>query len=125
MTPRDPDPIWKALADPTRRAILDFLRDGPQPTTAIVEQFPELSRFAVMKHLDLLREVDLVHTRAEGRRRLNGLNAVPIREIVERWLSKYDALWANTLLRVREDAESAAAPEATAAAEDSRAESPD
>ena len=48
----DLNQIWKALADETRRTILDFLRSGPKPTTAIVEQFPDLSRFAVMKHLD-------------------------------------------------------------------------
>ena len=75
----DLDQIWKALADETRRTILDFLRSGPKPTTAIVEQFPDLSRFAVMKHLDVLRQAALVVTREEGRQRINSLNAVPIR----------------------------------------------
>jgi DNA-binding transcriptional ArsR family regulator len=99
------DQIWKALSDETRRTILDFLRSGPKPTTAIVEQFPQLSRFAVMKHLDVLRQAALVVTREEGRQRINSLNAVPIRMIYERWVSKYEDLWANTLLRVKEVSE--------------------
>src|ERR1043165_4567730 len=108
------DQIWKALSDETRRTILDFLRSGPKPTTAIVEQFPDLSRFAVMKHLDVLRQAALVVTREEGRQRINSLNSVPIRMIYERWVSKYEDLWANTLLRVKEMAESAKAATATA-----------
>ena len=105
MSHRDSDETWKALSDPTRRAILDFLRDGPKQTTAIVEKFPVLSRFAVMKHLNVLRAAKLVITRSEGRVRVNSLNAAPIRDILERWISKYEAYWSNTLLRVREDAE--------------------
>ena len=101
----DLDHIWKALSDPTRREILDLLRDGPRQTTEIVERFPQLSRFGVMKHLDVLREAGLVNTRSEGRRRINSLNAAPIRQILERWISKYEAYWTNTLLRVKEAAE--------------------
>lgn len=99
------DETWKALSDPTRRAILDLLRDGPKQTTAIVEQFPDLSRFAVMKHLEVLRSAKLVNTRREGRIRVNSLNVAPIRDILERWIGKYEAYWSNTLLRVRDDAE--------------------
>ncbi len=99
------DQVWKALADPTRREILDLLRDGPRQTTDIVERFPNLSRFGVMKHLDVLREAGLVNTRSEGRRRINSLNVAPIRQILERWISKYEAYWTNTLLRVKEAAE--------------------
>lgn len=102
---QDLDQIWKALADETRRTILDYLRSGPKPTTAIVEQFPDLSRFAVMKHLDVLRQAALVITREEGRQRINSLNAVPIRMIYERWVCNYQDLWANTLLRVKETSE--------------------
>src|SRR6188474_2345829 len=101
----DLDQIWKALADETRRTILDFLRSGPKPTTAIVEQFPDLSRFAVMKHLDVLRQAALVVTREEGRQRINSLNAVPIRMIYERWVSNYEGIWANALLRVKDESE--------------------
>ncbi len=103
---KDSDHVWKALADPTRREILDMLRDGPRQTTEIVEKFPQLSRFGVMKHLDVLREAGLVRTRSEGRLRINSLNAAPLREIIERWIGKYEAYWTNTLLRVKEDAES-------------------
>lgn len=99
------DDIWKALADSTRRQILDLLKDGPKTTSEIVEQFPDLSRFGVMKHLDVLRAVKLVNTRTEGRTRINTLNANPLRQIVERWISKYEGFWANTLLRVRDAAE--------------------
>lgn len=101
----DLDHVWKALADATRREILDCLRDGPRPTSEIVERFPHLSRFGVMKHLEVLRESGLVTTRSEGRRRINSLNAAPLRQILERWISKYEAYWANTLLRVKDAAE--------------------
>ncbi len=99
------DHIWKALSDATRREILDLLRDGPRQTTEIVDEFPQLSRFGVMKHLDVLREVGLVNTRSEGRRRINSLNVNPIRQIMERWISKYEAYWTNALLRVKDAAE--------------------
>lgn len=101
------DPIWKALSDSTRREILDFLRDGPRKTTEIVEQFPDLSRFGVMKHLDVLRDAGLVETRAVGRTRVNSLNAAPIRAIMERWIGKYESFWSNALLRTKEVSESA------------------
>src|SRR5207302_3504762 len=63
------DQVWKALSDPTRRAILDFLRDRSRMTTEIVESFPHLSRFGVMKHLEVLRQAQLVSTREAGRQR--------------------------------------------------------
>ena len=103
---KDNDLVWKALSDPTRREILDQLRDGPRQTTEIVECFPNLSRFGVMKHLDVLRDANLVKTRTEGRKRINSLNAAPLREIIERWIGKFEAYWTNTLLRVKEDVES-------------------
>lgn len=102
---KDLDHVWKALSDPTRREILDLLRDGPRQTTEIVDEFPSLSRFGVMKHLDVLREAGLVNTRSEGRRRINSLNVTPLRQIMERWISKYEAYWTNTLLRVKDAAE--------------------
>ena len=103
---KDSDFVWKALADPTRRQILDLLRDGPRTTTDIVDNFPDLSRFGVMKHLDVLRDSGLVVTRSEGRRRMNSLNAAPLRDVIERWIGKYEGYWANTMLRVKESAES-------------------
>jgi DNA-binding transcriptional ArsR family regulator len=99
------DAVWKALADTTRRAILDFLRERPRTTTEIVESFPHLSRFGVMKHLEVLRQAHLVHTREVGRQRVNSLNVVPIRQIYERWVGPFQELWSGELLRIKEIAE--------------------
>lgn len=101
----DNDQIWKALSDPTRRSILDALRRGPRTTTEVVEAFPEMTRHAVMKHIDVLRNAGLVITREEGRRRVNSLNAVPIRQIYERWMGPFAELWSSTLMRIKDDAE--------------------
>jgi DNA-binding transcriptional ArsR family regulator len=62
--PDDLDAVWKALSDPTRRAILDLLRQGPLTTSDIVEAFPQLSRFGVMKHMEVLREASLIDSRS-------------------------------------------------------------
>jgi len=106
----DLDPVWKALSDPTRRAILDLVRQGSRRTTEIVDAFPHLSRFGVMKHLDVLRDAGLINTREAGRQRVNSLNAVPIRQIYERWVSRYEEFWADKLLRLQEDVEAARDP---------------
>lgn len=103
--PDDLDPIFKALSDPTRRAILDLLRPSPRTTTEIVDAFPKLSRFGVMKHIDVLRNAGLIQTREDGRQRVNSLNAVPIRQIYERWVSNYQELWVDKLLRLKDDFE--------------------
>jgi DNA-binding transcriptional ArsR family regulator len=99
------DKVWKALSDPTRRTILDLLRGGPRSTTDIGVEFPGMTRFAVMKHMDVLREADLVVTRSEGRRRVNSLNAVPIRRIYERWMGPFSELWSSTLLPLKDELE--------------------
>jgi DNA-binding transcriptional ArsR family regulator len=99
------DGVWKALSDPTRRAILDLLRARPQTTTEIVESFTRLTRFGVMKHLEVLRQAQLVHTREVGRQRVNSLNVVPIRQIYERWVGPFQELWTSELLRIKEIAE--------------------
>ena len=101
----DLDPVWKALSDPTRRKILDLLRPEAKTTTEIVESFPAMTRHAVMKHIDVLRDVGLVSTREEGRRRINSLNVVPIRQIYERWVGPFAELWSSTLLRIKDDFE--------------------
>jgi DNA-binding transcriptional ArsR family regulator len=93
--------VWKALSDPTRRALLDRLRAGPQTTTELVDAFPHLSRFGVMKHLDVLRTAALVLTRDEGRQRVNSLNAMPIRQIYERWVGPFQELWTGHLLGLK------------------------
>jgi DNA-binding transcriptional ArsR family regulator len=99
------DGVWKALSDRTRRSILDLLRQGPRTTTKIVEAFPHLSRFGVMKHIEVLRDAGLIHTREERRQRINSLNVVPIRQIYERWVGRFEELWASHLLRLKEEAE--------------------
>ena len=100
MSRREPDldPVFKALADPTRREILDLLRAGPRTTSAIVAEFPALTRFGVMKHIDVLRDCGLITVRAEGRERINALNAVPIQQIYERWVRGFEGFWAGHLL---------------------------
>jgi DNA-binding transcriptional ArsR family regulator len=99
------DQVWKALSDPTRRTILDVLRDRPRTTTEIVERFSRLSRFGVMKHLEVLRQARLVSTRESGRQRVNSLNVVPIRQIYERWVSPFQELWSGELLGIKDMAE--------------------
>src|ERR1043165_1332784 len=105
MEADDLDAGWKALSDNTRRSILDLLRQGPRTTTEIVEAFPRLTRFGVMKHIDVLREAGLILTRDERRQRINSLNVVPIRQIYERWVGRFEELWSSHLLRIQEDAE--------------------
>ena len=83
------EPVFKALADPTRRALLDrlFEEDG-QTLTALEERLP-MTRFGVMKHLKVLEQANLVVTRRQGREKLHFLNPVPIQLVYERWVSKY------------------------------------
>jgi uncharacterized protein YndB with AHSA1/START domain len=91
------DAVFRALADPTRRALLDELfRDDGQTLGALADRF-EMSRFGVMKHLKLLEGAGLVVTRRRGREKLHFLNPVPIRLVHDRWVSKYAEPWAATL----------------------------
>jgi DNA-binding transcriptional ArsR family regulator len=100
----DAEPIWRALADPTRRAILDVLREGPRTTNSLAEVFPT-TRFAVMKHLAMLVEVGLVTIERRGRERLNHLNPVPLQQTYERWARPSAAHVADATLRLAERAE--------------------
>jgi DNA-binding transcriptional ArsR family regulator/uncharacterized protein YndB with AHSA1/START domain len=95
-------PIWKALSDPTRRTILDLLKERPRTTGELCGSFVELSRFAVMKHLSVLEAAGLVVIRPHGRERWNHLNAIPLQQIYERWLRPYEARWASTLLHLKQ-----------------------
>jgi len=91
------DEVFRALADPTRRSLLDELaREDGQTLTALQERFP-MTRFGVMKHLRLLEEAGLVVTRRRGREKLHFLNPVPIRLVHDRWVSRYAEPWAATL----------------------------
>lgn len=85
----DEDLVFKALADPTRRHLLDrlFVRDGR--TLTGLESELEMTRFGVMKHLRVLEDAGLIVTRREGREKLHFLNPVPIRLIHDRWIDKY------------------------------------
>jgi len=96
--------VWKALADPTRRAILDLLRQRPRMTGELAEAFPS-TRFAVMKHLEVLVEAGLVVSRKQGRERWNHLNAQPLQTVYERWVRPYEAHWAVGLQHLKELAE--------------------
>lgn len=81
--------VFKALADPTRRGLLDELHRSDGQTLTELEQRLPMSRFGVMKHLKLLEQANLVATRRRGREKLHYLNPVPIQQVYERWVSKY------------------------------------
>jgi DNA-binding transcriptional ArsR family regulator len=108
MSPRvhDAEPVWRALADPTRRAILDALGSGPRTTSALAAGFPT-TRFAVMKHLGVLVDAGLVTVERRGRERLNHLNPGPLRQTYERWVRPAADPSAQVALRLAERAESA------------------
>ena len=83
------DNVFKALAHPRRRELLDQLKDAPTTTGMLCEAFPDMDRCTVMLHLKVLEEADLVVPRREGRERWNHLNALPIKHIHDRWISQY------------------------------------
>jgi len=95
------DDVFRALADPTRRSLLDelFKQDG-QTLSALEGRLP-MTRFGVMKHLKVLEEARLVVTRRRGREKLHFLNAVPIQLIHDRWVDKYTASWAAQLSELK------------------------
>ena len=97
--------VFKALADPTRRALLDelFKEDG-QTLSALQARLP-MTRFGVMKHLKVLEEAQLVTTRRRGCEKLHFLNPVPIRLVHDRWVSKYAEPWAAGLSALKRDLE--------------------
>ena len=92
------DDVWKALSNPLRRNILDSLREGPKSVGDLCLESKEFSRFAVMQHLGVLERAGLVLVRREGRRCLNYLNAVPLRELYERWVTDYASEAAKSAL---------------------------
>ncbi|HEV3294817.1 MAG TPA: metalloregulator ArsR/SmtB family transcription factor, partial [Streptosporangiaceae bacterium] len=100
----DATPLWRALADPTRRRILDLLRQRPQVTGEIAAQFA-ISRIAVMRHLDVLSEAGLVTSRKRGRQRWHYLNTVPLQRLHRRWADPAAAGFASALLRLQGNVE--------------------
>ena len=100
----DTAPLWRALADPTRRRILDLLRQRPLITGEIAAQFP-ISRIAVMRHLEVLGEAGLVTSRKRGRERWHYLNTVPLQKLHRRWAEPAAAGFASALLRLQDTVE--------------------
>ena len=105
MVITDLDPVWKALADPTRRRLLDHLARRRHTTGQLVALFPELSRTGVMKHLGVLETAGLIVIRREGRVRWNYINAMPIQRIYDRWVSRYVRDTAGALSRLKDHVE--------------------
>ncbi|MFN3244050.1 MAG: ArsR/SmtB family transcription factor [Planctomycetota bacterium] len=101
----DDDLVFKALADATRRAVLDLLRKRPHTTGELCEHF-DTTRFSVMKHLKVLVDAGLVVAERRGRERMNHLNPVPLRKIQRRWLRRFDAPAADRMLDLKQQLES-------------------
>ncbi|WP_372672176.1 ArsR/SmtB family transcription factor [Amycolatopsis kentuckyensis] len=101
----DDDLVFKALADPTRRFLLDLLFERDGRTLTELETQVDMTRFGVMKHLKLLEEAGLVVARKEGREKLHFLNPVPIRQIHDRWIDKYTERHVTALLDLKNELE--------------------
>lgn len=93
--------VWKALADPTRRQILDLLKAEPRSTGELCDACANLDRCTVMKHLELLVRSRLVTVERRGRTRINHLNPLPLHQIVEKWVSGHTAQLAMTAQRIK------------------------
>lgn len=100
--------VFKALADPTRRFLLDLLFEREGRTLSELESEVDMTRIGVMKHLRLLEEAGLVVTRRSGRHKLHFLNPVPIRLIHDRWIDKYTERQASALANLKTDLEARA-----------------
>jgi uncharacterized protein YndB with AHSA1/START domain len=99
------DDVFRALADPTRRSLLDALFKQDGQTLSALERRRSMTRFGVMKHLRVLEEAGLVVTRRRGREKLHFLNPVPIRLVHDRWVSKYAEPWTATLSNLKKGLE--------------------
>lgn len=104
-TTDDSDRVFKALADSRRRAMLDALKDGPKTTGQLVALFPALDRCTVMQHMRVLEAAGLILARREGRERWNHLNALPIKDIHDRWIGDYARNAVGLMARLRADVE--------------------
>jgi DNA-binding transcriptional ArsR family regulator len=99
------DRIFRALSDGRRRQILDLLKDEPKTTGSICDHFEELDRCTVMQHLGVLEKAGLIIVKKEGRFRWNYLDAVPIREIYDRWINQYASPSVELLTKLRNELE--------------------
>ena len=106
------DPVFKALADWRRRKMLDLLRDAPKTTGELCEHFPELDRCTVMQHLRVLENAELVIAQRKGRQRWNYLNPLPIKQIHDRWISRYATGAVGLLSRLKRNLERGGVPPA-------------
>lgn len=104
----DDDLVFKALADPTRRHLLDLLFQRDGRTLTELESGLSMTRFGVMKHLRVLEQAGLVVTRKAGREKLHFLNPVPIRMIHDRWIDKYTERQVSALLDLKDELEAEA-----------------
>jgi DNA-binding transcriptional ArsR family regulator len=104
----DDDHVFKALADPTRRLLLDRLYERDGRTLTELESQIEMTRFGVMKHLRVLEDAGLVLTRRSGREKLHFLNPVPIRLIHDRWIDKYTERYVSALADLKHELEETA-----------------
>ena len=104
----DDDLVFKALADPTRRLLLDRLFERDGRTLTELESEVDMTRFGVMKHLRLLEDAGLVVTRKSGREKLHFLNPVPIRQIHDRWIDKFTERQVTALVDLKAELESKA-----------------
>ena len=95
------EPVFKALADPHRRSLLDHLHERDGQTLSELQGYLPMSRFGVMKHLKVLEEAGLVTTRKVGREKFHHLNPVPIQQVYDRWVSKYARDWARALVGLK------------------------
>lgn len=96
----DDNLVFKALANETRRQVLDVLKTGPHTTSGLAKLFPDLDRTTVMQHLRVLERANLVIVERRGRERWNHLNAIPIQRIHERWIGTYAAHAAEKLSKL-------------------------
>ena len=101
----DDDQVFKALADPTRRHLLDRLFERDGRTLTELESELEMTRFGVMKHLRILEQAKLIVTRRDGRKKHHFLNAVPIRLIHDRWIDKYRERQVSALANLKSQLE--------------------
>jgi DNA-binding transcriptional ArsR family regulator len=97
--------VFKALADYRRREMLDLLKDAPRSTGDICARFKGLDRCTVMQHLGVLEKADLIIVKRSGRHRWNYINPLPIREIYDRWISRYATHAVDLLVRMKRDLE--------------------
>ena len=104
----DDDAVFKAMADPSRRLLLDLLFERDGRTLTELDAELEMTRFGVMKHLKVLEEAGLVVARKQGREKFHFLNPVPIRQILDRWIDKYTEHRVSALLDLKNELEETA-----------------